>query len=123
MKIKNKKKQQQYSAMNHNQNKLNTTIDFPLSDGSTVQLTLTFYALYKLKSKNPDLYKRYNAAMQKIGKDNYDELSMITILYTAYRCNDSNEENPMDEETFISLCGSDRVATSRAIEKLMKPKN
>ena len=101
--------------------KLNTTVDFELCDGTTVKLTLAFYHLYQLKSKNPSLYKRYNAAMSNTAKDNYDELDMITILYAAYMCANMDAA-VLDEEEFMMLCGSDRIAVGNAVKALTSPK-
>lgn len=101
--------------------KLNTTVDFELCDGTNVKLTLAFYHLYQLKSKNPSLYKRYNAAMANSGSGNYDELDMITILYAAYMCANMDAET-MKEEEFMMLCGSDRMAVANAVKALTSPK-
>lgn len=101
--------------------KFNTTIDFELCDGTAVKLTLAFYYLYQLKSKNASLYKRYNAAMSNIGSNNYDELDMITILYAAYMCANTGDD-AMSEEEFMMMCGSDRVAVGNAIKELTSPK-
>lgn len=96
--------------------KINTTIEFELVDGTVVPMTLTFYAIYQLKSKNKALYDRYNKIMTKGAQD---ELDMITVLYTAYCC--ANAE-PMDEEDFIYALGCDRKAVVDAMKKLTQPK-
>lgn len=101
---------------------LNSTIDFEFCDGTKVKLTLTFYALYQLKSKNKALYNRYNQAMNNSSSGGYDELEMITILYVAYMCANMNEENILSEEEFIMNCGSDRVAVANAVKELTNPK-
>lgn len=103
--------------------KYNTTIDFEFCDGTTAKMTLTFYALYQLKSKNKALYNRYNQAMNASAKGGYDELEMMTILYAAYMCANANEENVLSEEEFIMKCGSDRVAVGNAVKQLTSPKN
>lgn len=100
--------------------KMNTTIDFEFCDGSTAKLSLTFYDLYQLKSKNKSLYNRYNEALKNSQKGSYDELDMATILYAAYIC--ANSENPMDEEEFLMKCGSDRLAVANAVKELINPK-
>ncbi len=102
--------------------KMNTTIDFEFCDGTTTQMTLTFYALYQLKSKNKRLYDRYNAAMLASSKGGYDELEMLTILYVAYMCAHMNDESVLTEEEFLMECGSDRVAMGNAIKELTNPK-
>lgn len=102
--------------------KMNTTIDYEFCDGTKAPLTLTFYALYQLRSKNAFLYKRYNDVMLKMSKGNYDELDMVTVLYTAYMCANSDKENILSEEEFIMLLGSDRTALGKAVQELTSPK-
>ena len=99
---------------------LNTTIDFEFYDGTSVKMTLFFYALHQLKSKNRALYDRYNKVMTNQAKGIYDELDMITLLYTAYMC--TNPEEPMNEEEFIYKCGCDREAVGIAVKQLTNPK-
>lgn len=100
--------------------KMNTTIDFEFCDGTKTKLTLTFYALYQLKSRNKMLYNRYNQAMNNSASGGYDELDMMTILYVAYMC--ANTEDVMSEEEFIMKCGSDRIAVGSAVKELTNPK-
>lgn len=103
--------------------KLNTTYDFELADGSIVELTLAFYKLYQLRSKNKALYERYNKIMSKNAKGgDVDELDTISVLYTAYVCANDGKGELMAEETFMQLCGSDRVAVNKAVEHLITPK-
>ena len=99
-------------------NKYNTIIEFELYDGTSVPLTLAFYALYQLKAKNKSLYERYMKIMQKTTTD---ELEMITVLYTAYACANLGSEI-MDEEEFMMQCGSDRLAIISAYRELTQPK-
>ena len=101
---------------------MNTTIDFEFCDGTKVPLTLTFYALYQLKSRNRALYNRYNEIMNKTSRGGYDELDMISIIYTAYLCANVNEKNLLTEEEFIIKCGFDRVALANAVRDLTQPK-
>lgn len=96
--------------------KMNTNIDFELADGTIVPMTLTFYAIYQLKNKNKPLYDRYNKISTKGAQD---ELDMVTVLYAAYCC--ANSE-PMNEEDFIMALGCDRKAVGEAIQKLTQPK-
>ena len=106
-----------------NKKMLNTTYDFELADGRTVTMTLAFYALYQLRSKNKGLYDRYNKIMASNAKGNMDELDSITILYVAYMCAHlGSAEELINEEDFIMLCGSDRMAVNNALEHLTNPK-
>ena len=100
--------------------KMNTTIDFEFYDGTTAKMTLTFYALYQLKTKNKALYERYNKIMTKQAIT--DELDMITVVYTAYVCANLSEENLMNEEEFMMKCGCDRIAIRDAVQSLTQPK-
>lgn len=100
--------------------KINTTITFEFYDETTVEMTLTFYKLYRLKEKNRGLYDRYNEIMSR--KQN-SELDMITLLYVAYACaNLDSMEKIMSEEEFMIKCGCDRLAIKNATEQLLYPK-
>lgn len=100
--------------------RLNTTIDFELMDGSVVKLTLAFYALYQLKSKNKSIYERYNKIMVTGPKE---ELENITILYTAYLCaNVANVEDCMSEIEFLQNVPCDRELIGNVLGQLISPK-
>lgn len=103
--------------------KLNTNHTFEFQDGTTTEMTLTFYAILKLKSRDKALYDRYNRAFNAMGSGKSDELDSLTILYVAYRCANTAEETPMTEEEFIIKCGCDRNTVGKAIQALMSPKN
>ena len=104
---------------------LTTYHEFKLVDGSTVKMSLSFYSVYQLKKVNKELYKRYNKIFVEQNKKNYeyDELDNLSILYAAYVCANLNDENLMDEETFLIMCGSNRERIGEAMEALIKPKN
>lgn len=106
---------------------LNTKYVFEFEDGSTTELTLAFYFLYMLKSKNKALYDRHNQTMARMGnrkETDYDELDSVMILYTAYVCAHIDDfDNLMSEEEFLMKCGSDRVAVAQAVKALVQPKN
>lgn len=104
---------------------LTTYYDFPLADGTTAKMSLSFYSVYQLKNFNKDLYRRYNDVFMKQNdkKYQYDELDNITILYAAYVSANLKDENMMSEEEFIMMCGSDREEVAKAIQALIKPKN
>lgn len=105
---------------------MNTKYVFEFEDGTTCEMTLSFYVLYLLRAKNKSLYSRYNRTMSNMAdaKTEYDELESLTILYTAYRCANINEpeENLLTEEEFIIKCGCDRVEVSKAVQMLTNPK-
>lgn len=104
---------------------LNTTYDYKLADGSKVKMTLNFYYLYQLRSKNRSLYDRYNSILTNQSKKDYlyDEIDNMEILYTAYCCANLDNENLLSEEDFLMLCGSDRNEVGKAIKALLAPKN
>lgn len=102
--------------------KLNTNYQFEFADGSTAELTLSFYGLYQLRNNHKSLYERYNKIMAGSAKGNFEELDAITILYTAYVCANANNGELMSEEQFVMLCGSDRKAVGNAVTALINPK-
>lgn len=98
----------------------NTFYEFKFEDGDSVQMTLAFYALYQLKSKNKAIYDEYNRVMTKGASE---ELDMITVLYAAYLCaNVSDVAACMSKDDFMIRCGSDRNAIKDAMEALVKAK-
>lgn len=104
---------------------LNTKYVYEFQDGTSCEMTLAFYALYMLRSKNKDIYKRYNATMNAMAEKNYiyDELDVITILYTAYLCAKLNDfDNVMSEEEFLMKCGNDRDSIGKAMTELTTAK-
>ena len=98
---------------------MNTTYTFKFFDDTTTEMTLTFYALYQLKSKNVGLYNRYNKIMTKGASD---ELETLTVLYAGYVCANMNESELMSEEEFIIKCGCDREEVAKALKALTTPK-
>lgn len=104
---------------------LNTYYDFKLADGTTAKLTLNFYFLYQLRSKNKSLYDRYHKVINAQSKKDYvfDEIDNMEILYTAYFCANMDKEDMLSEADFYLLCGCDRKAVGSAIKALVAPKN
>ena len=99
---------------------LNTLYDFELADGRIVKLTLRFYSLYQLKSKNKSVYERYNKIMTTGPKE---ELDNVTILYAAYLCaNVGDIENCIDEMEFLELMPTDREYIGNILGELIHPK-
>ena len=101
-------------------NALNNVYDFELADGTIVKVTLRFYSLYLLKSKNKAIYERYNKIMVNGPKE---ELDNCLILYTAYLCaNISEIENCLDEIQFLELMPTDREYVGEVLGDLIHPK-
>ena len=98
----------------------NTIYDFELDDGRVVKMTLRFYALYLLKSKNKQAYERYNKIMIKGPQE---ELENVTILYTAYLCaNLENIDECMTEMEFLQNMPDDREYINEILSGLINPK-
>lgn len=98
----------------------NTVYEFEFDNGEVVKMTLRFYSLYLLKSKNKQAYERYNKIMIKGPQE---ELENVTILYTAYLCaNLDHIEECMSELDFLQLMPDDREYVSGVLAKLINPK-
>lgn len=99
---------------------LNTVHDFELANGEVVKMTLRFYSLYQLKSKNKGAYEKYNKIMTKGPQE---ELDNVTILYTAYLCaNVDNIEGCMSELEFLMAMPDDREYVGEVLAALIHPK-
>ena len=89
-----------------------TTYETP--SGETVNLTLNFFLLYKVKSKHPEIYERYNEIMLHGTKDFFDS---IHVMYTAYLC--ANEDAKYDFEEFLKLLGDDIPGVMKKAREIM----
>ena len=99
---------------------LNNVYDFELADGTVVKVTLRFFSLYQLKSKNKSIYDRYNKIMTTGPKE---ELDNVLILYTAYLCaNVSDIDSCLDEMEFMELMPTDREYIGQILGDLIHPK-
>lgn len=96
----------------------NTLYEFKFEDGDSVQMTLTFFAVYQLKKRNKKVYDEYNKIMA-VGVE--EEIDLIVILYAAYLC--ANEDASLSFEDFIAKCGSSRRKVREAVAALQNPKN
>lgn len=100
--------------------KKNTYYEYTFADGSKVKMTLTFFLLNRLKSKNKDLYDRYNGYRMNGSKD---ILEWVEMLYVAYLCaNMDDYNNCLSEDEFIEKCGNDFEAVTKAVTILTTPK-
>ena len=97
-----------------------TIHEFELADGRKVKMTLRFYSLYLLKSKNKQAYEKYNKIMIKGPQE---EIENVTILYTAYLCaNLENIEECMSEMDFLMNMPDDREYVNNVLSALINPK-
>ena len=99
---------------------LNTVYNFELADGTTVQMTLRYFNLYQLKSKNKQAYAKYNKIMIK-GPE--EELENVTILYTAYLCANLDKiDECMTEMEFLQRMPEDREYIGEILQSLINSK-
>lgn len=100
------------------QNELNTITEFELSDGTKVNMTLNYWALYQLKPKDNKIYDEYNRVMTTGTKK---DLDMTVILYTAYLCANLDSEC-MKYEEFLKKCPVNRAIIRATVGALTMPK-
>lgn len=92
-----------------------------LANGENINLTLNFYSLSLLKSKNREQYNLYNTIFMKGANDLF---AIIRIIYTGYLCaNIDNSEKCYSYEEFLKLLPQDQEEVLGIVEKLMKPKS
>ena len=99
----------------------NTFVKLEMLGGIEVNLTLAFYLLKQLESKNALLAERYYKTTQKKQTELRDT-DIITILYTAYSCANMDDPNMMDEDTFTIMLGSDRETLGGLMNQLIGAK-
>lgn len=102
-----------------NRNGKNSYIDFLLSNGKTVKLTLTFGKLNVLKSVDNAKYQQFNKIMA--GKSE-EILDLVTVIYVAYWCANFGQDNLLKEKDFIELVPFDMLEIERTFNALTKPK-
>lgn len=89
-----------------------------LTDGTTIDLTLNFAKLYKLKSSNQVQYERYNKIMMSGAKDVFDQ---IDIVYTAYLCALEEGQKPITYMKLLEVIpGQEQINV--AVNSLIRPK-
>lgn len=105
--------------------KLNTTIDFPLNDGRTVKLTITWGLLIQLRSKSKHDYERYSKMVT--GGVQNDVLGALTVVYIGYLCNYIDEngsaDGAMSESQFAELAPNDYALVLNTMNELLSPKS
>lgn len=101
-------------------NPKNSYIPFELTDGTKVNLTLTFRKLNLMKSVNPSLYERFNRIVS--GKTE-EILDLVTAIYAAYWCaNYGGDKKIMSEADFVDLTPFDILKISAVFKELTQPK-
>lgn len=82
---------------------INTELDFPLTNGEIVKLTLNFQLLLKLKCNYKEEYDKFNDYVVSGNRDNKDFFDVITIIYVAYLCANFDSKNKYPKEEFVKL--------------------
>ena len=100
------------------QKELNTITEFELSDGTKVNMTLNYWALYQLKPKDNKIYDEYNRVMITGTKK---DLDMTVILYTTYLCANLDSDC-MKYEEFLQKCPVNRAIIRATVGALTMPK-
>lgn len=104
--------------------KLNARVDFELTNGETVGLTLTWGLLAQLRRKDKHAYTEYSRMVTGASQD--DVLGMVYILYAAYLCGLIDETGSLDgamtEGEFLEVCPNDYSLVARTATELIAPK-
>lgn len=106
-----------------------TFYDFSLNDGTVVQVTRNFAALYMLKTYSPELYEKSQTFNRKGKNLVVDDLDNAMVIYAAYvaatlvnnsikKSNGDQEDHIMDELTFLGLMPTDGNAMTNIMQKL-----
>ena len=99
---------------------LNNTIrEITTPSGETIKVTLNFFLLYGVKSKYPDIYKRFNKVLTESMDDVFEA---IDIIYTGYLCALPEGEKPMPYEGFMLLFEDDVQGTMGLAYQLLARK-
>lgn len=100
-----------------------TVYQMEMLDGSTVPLSLTYDALYKLKTENPAQLDEYNRIMKDGTKT---ELDTTQVIYTAYLCGliktEGSAAGAMGYVDFLAMLSPDREYLASFMLKLVAPK-
>lgn len=94
----------------------NTITEIVTPSGQVINVTLNFFLLYGVKTKYPDVYKRYNQVMMESMSDIFDA---VDILYTAYLCALPDGTEPMPYEDFMLLFEDDVQGLMKEAMKLL----
>lgn len=97
----------------------NTVVNFKLTNGQEVGMTLTFRKLNLLKSVNIGLYNKFNKIIS--GKSE-EILDLVTVLYVAYWCENYGSDDLMTEADFIDVTPFDIGEIRKVFTVLTQPK-
>lgn len=82
---------------------INNEIDFPLTNGEKVKLTLNFKLLLKLKSNYPEEYDAFNRVVSGASRENGDFFDILSVIYAAYLCANFDNKDKYTKQEFIDL--------------------
>ena len=82
---------------------INTELNFELTNGVSVKLTLNFASLLKVKAQYPDIYEGSSKIILYGKESQADLFDFLNVIYTAYLCANIDNTNKLDKETFYSL--------------------
>lgn len=103
---------------------LNSVIDFELTNGEKVSLTLTWGLLIQTRSKSKADYTRFSKMVT--GGIGDDVLGHLIILYAGYLCGYIKEHGGtagcMSEQAFIDLVPDNFRAVVETSQELLDPK-
>ena len=106
-----------------------TFYDFSLTDGTVVQVTRNYGALYMLRNQYPDLYQTSQSFNKKNKNDALDDIETAEFIYSAYvaatlvnnaekKANGTPQDEIMEKEEFFMLMPDNIKVVINIIEKL-----
>ncbi len=106
-----------------------TFYDFSLTDGTVVQVTRNYGALYMLRNQYPDLYQTSQSFNKKKQNDALDDIETAEFIYSAYvaatlvnnaekKANGIAPDAIIEKEEFFMLMPDNIKAIMNIIEKL-----
>ena len=104
--------------------KLNSTTQIEMSDGTALPLTITWGLLLKISAISKPLYKKFSRLVT--GGVGDDVLGMLSIVYCGYLCAYLDENGTtagcLTEEEFAAVAPNDINAITTAATELIAPK-
>ena len=102
-------------------------MQFALSNGDFLELTLSMRKQYELEQSRPDVYKKFVAAKGRIMKSNGDmeklsDLDAAQVIYAAYICGLDDMAQAIDYMDFLDLLEDDWTDAVNAAIEIMTPK-
>lgn len=103
---------------------INASTEIEMSDGTKLNLTITWGLLIKLRALNKQLYSQFSHVVMAGAAD--DVLKMLDIVYCGYLCQyiDDNGTlvDALTQDEFIAVAPADVNAVTMAAMALISPK-